>query len=94
MAATASARVVGEVGQRHRLAALDLLDDGEQQLVAGPEVVDEHPVAGADGVGDLAQRPAADPVAGEGLDEAVEQFLAPPVVRRSRHPGSAARSSP
>ena len=41
-------RVVGQLGERRRLAPLDLLDDREQQLVPRPEVVEEHAVARAD----------------------------------------------
>ena len=65
MAATASAGSSGRSASVGRLAALDLLDDGEQQLVAGPEVVEQHSVAGADRLGDLPQRAAADAAVGE-----------------------------
>ena len=62
---------------------------------ARPEVVKEHAVARADRFGDLAQRPPADPTAGERVDERVEQLRPAPLVRRARHLGvAAARCAP
>ena len=78
-------RLGGGVRKDRHLATLDLVDDGEQQLVTGPEVVQQHSVTGADGFGDLAKRPIADAAVGEGLDEGVEQLPAPLDVRRSSH---------
>ena len=40
---------------------LDRPGDGCQQALAGSEVVDEHPVAGADRRGELAQAQVSDP---------------------------------
>ena len=81
MAATASA---GSSGRSASIAVCRRSTSstiGEQQLVARPEVVEEHAVAGADRLGDLAQRPPADAARGESVDERVEQ------LRRRRSSG-------
>ena len=78
--AKASGAVVGQIGQRGRLTALDLLDDGEQQLVARTEVVEQHAMAGADGLCDLPQRPTTDATVGDRVDRA--RRAAPGAVAR------------
>ena len=85
-------RVVGQRAEHGRLPPLDLLDHRDEQLVARSEVVQQHPVARADLLGDRAERPPADPVARERVDHGVEQLPAPRVVTRAGQPG--ARSAP
>ena len=72
MAAKPSAGVVGSSVKQSHLAALDPFDDRHQQILARPEVVQQHSVAGADRGSDLAQRPVADAARGEFLDQRVE----------------------
>ena len=67
------------------MAALDPFDDRHKQVLARPEVVQQHSVAGADGGSDLAQRPIADAARGELLDQRIEQLLAPVQVRTAGH---------
>jgi hypothetical protein len=47
-------RIRGQVGEKGHLAALDLLDDRYQQILARPEVVQQHPMAGANPRGHFA----------------------------------------
>ena len=56
------AGVVRELRQRVALRLLDRLRDRDEQCLLGPEVVDEHAVAGPDRGGQLAQAQVADPV--------------------------------
>ena len=72
MAAKPSAGSVGQFGEERHLAALDLLDDREQQIFSRTEVVQQHSMAGADRGGDVAQRAVADAARGELLDQRVE----------------------
>ena len=55
MAAMRVGRLGGGVGQHGHLPALDLIDDRQQQLVSGSEVVQQHSMAGADRLRDLAK---------------------------------------
>jgi hypothetical protein len=61
-------------------ARLDGSGHLEQQAVLGPEVVQQHAVARADGLGDPAQALVRQPLGAEVLDHRVEQPLL------SRHP--------
>ena len=81
----AVSRLGGQVGEDRHLAALDLLDDREEQFAPRAEVVQQHSVAGADRFGDLAQRAVADPGPRELRDQRVEQLAAPVAVRRPGH---------
>ena len=71
-------RVLVEQHRRERraLLGLDRADDLDQQALARPEVVDEHPVAGAERGGEAAQAEVADAVLGDVLHRAREQALA------------------
>jgi hypothetical protein len=55
-------------------------------------VVQQHSMAGADGLGDLAKWAVTDTTVGEYLDQSVEQLLSPLDVRRSSH--AVARCAP
>jgi hypothetical protein len=82
----------GSASNTARLPPLDLLDHRDEQLVARPEVVQQHPVARADLVGDRAEGAPSDPVARERVDHGVEQLPPPRVVTRAGQAG--ARSAP
>jgi hypothetical protein len=47
-------RIRGQIVQERHLAALDLLNDRHEQILSGPEVVQQHPMACADRSGHLA----------------------------------------
>ena len=94
MAVKAAAGSAGSLSNNDRLAPFHLLDDRDEQLVARPEVVQQHPVAGADRLGELAQRAPSDAAARERGDHRVEQLPAPRVVTRTGQRGAAARSAP
>ncbi len=86
-------RVLVEQHRRDRraLLGLDRADDLDQQALARPEVVDEHPVAGAEGGGEATEAEVADAVLGDVVHRAREQTLAGgrPVARltrAARHP--------
>ena len=55
MAAKLSAGFVGNSGQEPHLAALDFLDDRDEQILSRPEVVQQHSMACADRAGHVAQ---------------------------------------
>ncbi|GAB4964528.1 hypothetical protein JHV675_43700 [Mycobacterium avium subsp. hominissuis] len=78
-------RLAGQFGQHPHLPALHLLDDRQQQAFPGSEVVQQHSMTGADGLGHPAQRSVADAAGGELGDQAIEQFPAPLPVRGARH---------
>ena len=65
-------RIRRQIGTKRHLAALDLLDDRNQQIFSRSEVVQQHSMAGADRVGHVAQRSVADAAGGELFDERVE----------------------
>ena len=52
---------------------LHLADDGEQEAVPRAEVVEEHAMAGADGLGDAAQALVGQPLRREVRDDGIEQ---------------------
>jgi hypothetical protein len=54
------------------LAALDLLDDSQQEILSRPEVVQQHSVAGADRGRDVTKGAVADAAGRELLDERIE----------------------
>ena len=85
MAAKPLGRIAGKSGTQRHLAALDLLDDRDEQILSRPEVVQQHSVAGADRGGHVAQRAVADAARGELLDECVQQLPAPLQVRSAGH---------
>ena len=78
---TSGASAREQVGEQ---VLVHVLDDGEEQIVLGLEVVVDHADARAGVVGDAAQRGAVDALAQEalarGFDDAVRD-----VARRSRH---------
>ncbi len=77
-------------GHHRALPRLHLTRHLGEQSLARPEVVDQHPVAGAHRIGDPAQARVADAVAAEVVDRGVEKLLArrhaadAPVTRLSR----------
>ena len=64
-----------EVGEQVALALLDGAHDLHPQLLLGAEVVDQHPVARAEGRGEPAETEVADAVLGDVVDRGVEQAL-------------------
>ena len=64
-----------EPGERFALLFLDRAYDLEQQAVLRPEVVDEHPVARADGLRELPQAYVPESVLRDVLDRGIEQPL-------------------
>ena len=72
MAAKLSAGFVGKSGSEPHLAALDLLNDRQQQILSRAEVVQQHSVACPDRGGYLAQRSVADAAGRELLNECIE----------------------
>lgn len=68
--------------QRTSDGFVDLVGDGDQQPFLGPEVVKQHPVAGADGRRDLAQALVGDPALERLVHRRFKQTL--PGLRR-RH---------
>src|SRR5207248_1312144 len=62
-----------QVPQGIPLLLLDRPDDLHEQALLGAEVVDQHPVAGAGGRGELAQADVGDAIGGHVLDGRVEQ---------------------
>ncbi len=75
-------RRTSEGGHELGLTGLHRLHDGDHQVLSRPEVVDQHPVAGADVLGDVAQRTVADAVLGAVGDDRREQVVAAPDVTR------------
>ena len=62
-----------DLGERRALALLDGADDLHPQPVAPAEVVDQHPVAGADRGRQLAQAEVADAARGDVRDRGLQQ---------------------
>lgn len=77
------------------MATLHLTNDGNQKIVARSEVVQQHPMAGTDRGGNVAQRPITDAAGGELVDQRIEKLLTPRDVRNATHERAAvARCEP
>ncbi len=66
----------GERFERRALGRLDVADHLGEQPGLRAEVVHEHPMAGAEVAGELAQAEPGHPVVGQVLDHAGQQLLA------------------
>ena len=80
-------KVVGDRAGAHGLEGGERLlvtaaEDLDEQPLLRPEVVDQHPVAGADGRRQLPQAEAGHPVPGDVVDRGGEQPLPGPDVLR------------
>ena len=64
-----------DVGERRALALLDLTDHRDPQALGAAEVVDQHPVAGADPGRELAQAQVRDAARGDVVDDGIEHPL-------------------
>ena len=64
-----------DVGERRSLALLDLTDHRHAEPLGAAEVVDQHPVAGADPRRELAQAQVRDAADGDVVDDRIEHPL-------------------
>jgi hypothetical protein len=62
----------GYFGEQAHLAVLDFRYDRHEQILARPEVVQQHSMARTDGVGYIAQWAVADAAFGEFFDECIQ----------------------
>ena len=67
--------VLQEVGEEGALGLLHMLHDGDEEALAGAEVVDEHAVAGANGGGNFAEAEVTDAVLLNVIDDQSEKLL-------------------
>jgi hypothetical protein len=78
-----SSGVRNDLGQDLSLALFDRSDDLDPETLLRPEVVDQHPVTGAERRGQPTQAHIANPVHGHVLNRSVEQLL-PDVLATQR----------
>ena len=76
-------RVVRQFTESVVLIAFDGLDDRSDQPLTRPEMMNQHPMTGADPCREVAQRPSRKTALGGCLHHAPEQIPAPPVTRRA-----------
>ena len=62
-----------ELGQGRSLAPLHLLDDGQPEPVLRSEVMAEHPVAGAELLGEGTQAEVTESALGRAIDRGIEK---------------------